>query len=141
TEFFMATAGPILAWANWSVRRLGATSVTRISCRCIIFVSGPAPTGIYALSLHDALPISQPRGEQEQPGGPRTSHDPPPLMRRSRSEEHTSELQSRGHLVCRLLLEKKHTLPGIDNVRRQPTGSRHQHASLTKSNSSSTIDH
>src|SRR5690625_1605385 len=31
------------------------------------------------------------------------------LMRRWRSEEHTSELQSRGHLVCRLLLEKKHT--------------------------------
>src|SRR5437870_10251878 len=31
------------------------------------------------------------------------------LMRRYRSEEHTSELQSRGHLVCRLLLEKKKT--------------------------------
>src|SRR5690625_3873621 len=29
---------------------------------------------------------------------------------RARSEEHTSELQSRGHLVCRLLLEKKNTL-------------------------------
>src|SRR5690625_5413842 len=32
---------------------------------------------------------------------------PRPTMTRSRSEEHTSELQSRGHLVCRLLLEKK----------------------------------
>src|SRR5690625_6647494 len=31
----------------------------------------------------------------------------PPRSRRPRSEEHTSELQSRGHLVCRLLLEKK----------------------------------
>src|SRR5437660_4941798 len=31
----------------------------------------------------------------------------PPPARRSRSEEHTSELQSRGHIVCRLLLEKK----------------------------------
>src|SRR5437870_11439963 len=33
-----------------------------------------------------------------------------------RSEEHTSELQSRGHLVCRLLLEKKKGLPGCDSV-------------------------
>src|SRR5690625_5669673 len=35
---------------------------------------------------------------------------PPPLVlsHRPRSEEHTSELQSRGHLVCRLLLEKTH---------------------------------
>src|SRR5439155_8864713 len=32
---------------------------------------------------------------------------PPRTLRRRRSEEHTSELQSRGHLVCRLLLEKK----------------------------------
>src|SRR5690625_5707502 len=34
---------------------------------------------------------------------------------RMRSEEHTSELQSRGHLVCRLLLEKKKKLTGIDD--------------------------
>src|SRR3712207_8616461 len=34
-------------------------------------------------------------------------HPPLPLVRRSRSEEHTSELQSRQYLVCRLLLEKK----------------------------------
>src|SRR5207253_5572895 len=40
---------------------------------------------------------------------------PPPLSTQrlsfSRSEEHTSELQSRGHLVCRLLLEKKKSAP------------------------------
>src|SRR2546429_7254741 len=38
-----------------------------------------------------------------------------PALRRSRSEEHTSELQSRLHLVCRLLLEKKknHRLPSV----------------------------
>src|SRR5437660_6846608 len=37
---------------------------------------------------------------------------------RQRSEEHTSELQSRGHLVCRLLLEKKKTEPeGFENFR------------------------
>src|SRR5690625_6824097 len=36
-----------------------------------------------------------------------THRGPPQVGRRRRSEEHTSELQSRGHLVCRLLLEKK----------------------------------
>src|SRR5207253_6853647 len=52
-----------------------------------------------------ALPVSEPAGE-ERPvlvidlGGSLTGR---------RSEEHTSELQSRGHLVCRLLLEKKKT--------------------------------
>src|SRR5437870_8239877 len=41
----------------------------------------------------------------------RRGHDYPPMrtQRAERSEEHTSELQSRGHLVCRLLLEKKKT--------------------------------
>src|SRR5207253_9396493 len=38
---------------------------------------------------------------------PRGVHVPHPPAARDRSEEHTSELQSRGHLVCRLLLEKK----------------------------------
>src|SRR5690625_5554748 len=38
---------------------------------------------------------------------PITSMSPLPISSRKRSEEHTSELQSRGHLVCRLLLEKK----------------------------------
>src|SRR2546422_1615914 len=59
------------------------------------------------LSLHDALPICQspvrvrvsgpPRAPLRDARGPRSSH---------RSEEHTSELQSRLHLVCRLMLEK-----------------------------------
>src|SRR5438876_4420604 len=75
------------------------------SCTSGFFFNDSAPTEIYTLSLHDALPIC----------------DPPPaglelrawesllysLWRRSRSEEHTSELQSPVHLVCRLLLEKK----------------------------------
>src|SRR3989442_15947955 len=79
------------------------------------FFNDTATTEIYTLSLHDALPICQsrvrgqschralatgytfslynyPRGDQNQ---------------QYRSEEHTSELQSRPHLVCRLLLEKK----------------------------------
>src|SRR3712207_7979908 len=98
------------------------------------FFNDTATTEIYTLSLHDALPIwrlgadaarrlgdgnrqpLQPEPHRDgrrdlRPGasvgrraGPRTEH---------RSEEHTSELQSRQYLVCRLLLEKKkkHELP------------------------------
>src|SRR5947208_8715308 len=64
-----------------------------------------ATTEIYTLSLHDALPIASRRS---RPSSSRVSPSPgtsrPGL---SRSEEHTSELQSPDHLVCRLLLEKK----------------------------------
>src|SRR6266550_8906150 len=64
------------------------------------FFNDTATTEIYTLSLHDALPISTP--------APRRSGKPRHCPRcHSRSEEHTSELQSRLHLVCRLLLEKK----------------------------------
>src|SRR2546422_9855731 len=77
------------------------------------FFNDTATTEIYTLSLHDALPISI--------AVPDTLHDPfvnPAKGARLRaarffsaptfrSEEHTSELQSRLHLVCRLLLEKK----------------------------------
>src|SRR2546422_4665573 len=80
------------------------------------FFNDTATTEIYTLSLHDALPILLPRvvpcldvrdgrvvkGVQFQ--HLRDAGDPA-----SRSEEHTSELQSRLHLVCRLLLEKKKT--------------------------------
>src|SRR5215475_16127166 len=64
------------------------------------FFNDTATTEIYTLSLHDALPISRaccPRSRW-------SSCRPTP---RARSEEHTSELQSRENLVCRLLLEKK----------------------------------
>src|SRR5207253_11295905 len=95
-----------------------------------------APPASYTLSLHDALPISLKRGIQGASSTncmalvpvwkPETSGivtRKPTIAPRSeialasrrfltgtsamRSEEHTSELQSRGHLVCRLLLEKK----------------------------------
>src|SRR3712207_8218752 len=91
------------------------------------FFNDTATTEIYTLSLHDALPIyhvagrrveranlveHQPlvaeceRGDDGRPqrrdGGRRG-----PLDALDRSEEHTSELQSRQYLVCRLLLEKK----------------------------------
>src|SRR5690606_41520530 len=87
----------------------------------------PLPTAIYTLSLHDALPISKDAATRPkdalrlQPAGgpPRCSSAGPPragsAMRPgraqrttgSRSEEHTSQLQSRENLVCRHLLEKK----------------------------------
>src|SRR5215216_7914587 len=64
------------------------------------FFNDTATTEIYTLSLHDALPIScsparRSNGNWSASGGS------------WRSEEHTSELQSPDHLVCRLLLEKK----------------------------------
>src|SRR2546422_10661465 len=70
------------------------------------FFNDTATTEIYTLSLHDALPISVParrRAARRPPHGDRPRAAP----LRERSEEHTSELQSRLHLVCRLLLEKK----------------------------------
>src|SRR5574337_2087874 len=66
------------------------------------FFNDTATTEIYTLSLHDALPICSNRS----PVSARRSR---PWCRRrdTRSEEHTSELQSPLNLVCRLLLEKK----------------------------------
>src|SRR3712207_9184327 len=92
-------------------------------CFSFFFFNDTATTEIYTLSLHDALPISPhrdvaggyapvrtPRGDQDR--GARRRLEPAeveserPLWCR-RSGEHTSELQSRPYLVCRLLLEKK----------------------------------
>src|SRR5687768_17991926 len=91
------------------------------------FFNVTTTTEIYTLSLHDALPIFAVRREGERPaeGGDDflatgddqllgivdRSHPQCAFLRRreeteTRSEEHTSELQSRLHLVCRLLLEK-----------------------------------
>src|SRR5690349_21966834 len=98
---------------------------------CSLFFShAPPPPELYTLSLHDALPISPPhrtsaaptpstsrRRAREartrmkvSPARPRPAWSPtagPVPARPPRSEEHTSELQSRRDLVCRLLLEKK----------------------------------
>src|SRR5207253_9808707 len=106
-------------------------------CSSLYISTAPSPSSIYTLSLHDALPILVVRGairaneshtfllrrDDEiaaldlgvlQPVGVALQFAvaPPFAARvvgplRKRSEEHTSELQSRGHLVCRLLLEKK----------------------------------
>src|SRR5204862_6392951 len=78
------------------------------------FFTDTATTVIYTLSLHDALPISLDWLFGVNPWGvsmvigmganyPKTPHS----VVAQRSEEHTSELQSRRDLVCRLLLEKK----------------------------------
>src|SRR6185295_20383315 len=69
---------------------------------CFFFFNDTATTEIYTLSLHDALPISR-VGRTDLHGDGRCIHH----CHEKRSEEHTSELQSRQYLVCRLLLEKK----------------------------------
>src|SRR6266498_5518792 len=73
------------------------------------FFNDTATTEIYTLSLYDALPISpdsaRPQfGTSARRAGVRLLRV---RLHPARSEEHTSELQSRPHLVCRLLLEKK----------------------------------
>src|SRR3712207_7023925 len=91
----------------------------------IFFFNDTATTEIYTLSLHDALPISdqeviRPLDDPVYPTGGlailRGNLAPDGCvvklsgkgrLRQERSEEHTSELQSRQYLVCRLLLEKK----------------------------------
>src|SRR3712207_8355715 len=100
------------------------------------FFNDTATTEIYTLSLHDALPICQTRrrgrpqrgAEQlDRAGAGRRHHRREhgaeglhlQLQRRisgRRSEEHTSELQSRQYLVCRLLLEKKKKITKICNT-------------------------
>src|SRR6266513_6142403 len=75
----------------------------KYSCLFIFFFfNDTATTEIYTLSLHDALPIYRPA-----PAGRALLRRQRGHRRAGRSEEHTSELQSRFDLVCRLLLEKK----------------------------------
>src|SRR3712207_9576908 len=80
-------------------------------CLFLFFFNDTATTEIYTLSLHDALPIwsrealtssSRAASRCTTPGSRCTGK-----ASTARSEEHTSELQSRQYLVCRLLLEKK----------------------------------
>src|SRR2546428_9572257 len=76
------------------------------------FFNDTATTEIYPLSLHDALPIWLTPDERVVVGRLRTAMVETIGCARvliQRSEEHTSELQSRSDLVCRLLLEKKKT--------------------------------
>src|SRR3989442_8730823 len=89
------------------------------------FFNDTATTEIYTLSLHDALPICLASASVTPVAG--VMRTPMLLVGTSalkaadfegmRSEEHTSELQSRPHLVCRLLLEKKkgHIMPPMSS--------------------------
>src|SRR5258708_29614086 len=89
------------------------------------FFNDTATTEIYTLSLHDALPIPSPtpRGVRESSAKLATvPHTRTAAMICVRSEEHTSELQSPDHLVCRLLLEKKKE--SASSSRRSSAGSR-----------------
>src|SRR5690606_40040180 len=105
------------------------TRLVELVFAAFLFSPEPATTDIYTLSLHDALPISNATGARccAWPGavpppwsaGPWSRPDSGATAKcssssfrfrsgtRTRSEEHTSELQSRENLVCRLLLEKK----------------------------------
>src|SRR5436309_10271649 len=76
-----------------------------------------ATTDIYTLSLHDALPISESRLHHRARRGRRAARGGRAhALGGVRSEEHTSELQSRENLVCRLLLEKKKHKQSLDYV-------------------------
>src|SRR5262249_61758826 len=107
---------------TWSDSRSSTPTRSSFARRAsFFFFNATAPSQIYTLSLHDALPIfgadgggDLGRGEapvlvaddaelhaRERAAGARLEHH--------RSEEHTSELQSLTNLVCRLLLEKKNT--------------------------------
>src|SRR5262249_60434785 len=99
----------------------------------LFFFHDPAPTEIYTLSLHDALPIYS--GSVRLGSNLELTISPPPRVRAwlsvqlgsrlsrcwsRRSEEHTSELQSLTNLVCRLLLEKKKQHNYVVNTAPQP---------------------
>src|SRR5271166_7057626 len=76
-------------------------------CLFSFFFNDTATTEIYTLSLHDALPICAVGERLAVTGNACHVGIDHHRISEDRSEDHTSELQSRGHLVCRLLLEKK----------------------------------
>src|SRR2546430_16331515 len=91
-------------------------AVTLLVCVFVFFFfNDTATTEIYTLSLHDALPICVFAAANVAYGSGLVDSGGPEYLpghttaNLSRSEEHTSELQSQSNLVCRLLLEKKKT--------------------------------
>src|SRR5262249_60709723 len=103
------SALPLAAPLQYLFHHASLPGVSPVPLLISFFVKHPVPPEIYALSLHDALPIcgipDQDRvglGERDERG-----HRGRARSARRRSEEHTSELQSLTNLVCRLLLEKK----------------------------------
>src|SRR5438445_6960373 len=101
--------------SSYRLRLAGVTSLS-LSLRSSL-INDPTTTQSYPLSLHDALPIWSAFSHQDYSGrarGPKRFSAGPATVggsaRWHRSEEHTSELQSRQYLVCRLLLEKKNRM-------------------------------
>src|SRR5437899_7944231 len=101
-------------------------------CALFLFLY-PAPAELFTLSLHDALPICSTCGALSRATATTVTYTGPvaipnpasvTLTATSRSEEHTSELQSLRHLVCRLLLEKKKRKAQARLPSRDPGGSR-----------------
>src|SRR5438034_11794744 len=90
---------------------VGVCMSTLSSSLFFFFFNDTATTEIYTLSLHDALPIwARKRGRSRRGSSGRARSAATSWWSwtcASRSEEHTSELQSHSDLVCRLLLEKK----------------------------------
>src|SRR5450432_4273969 len=91
------------SYLNLSLSNLHCIFIYLSSFFAFFFFNDTATTEIYTLSLHDALPIFL--GMDAGIAGVGAELDA--QADRRRSEEHTSELQSRSDLVCRLLLEKK----------------------------------
>src|SRR5690606_42037605 len=109
------------SWRHPSSRRPSAPSLTRSRSppRPLYFFCGnlprpPRSTLFPYTTLFRSIRVSFPPGTlpHEYPGNP-PSADPSQARPADRSEEHTSELQSRENLVCRLLLEKKKNRPAI----------------------------
>src|SRR5689334_25130728 len=96
-----------MTWTSW----VSLCNVSDVSCTICLLMKKTAPTKSYTLSLHDALPISPSARAttrpNRSPGAIRVAETRAALHESVRSEEHTSELQSQFHFVCRLLLEKK----------------------------------
>src|SRR5437762_11782794 len=102
-------------WCAIDTHYVFVSVLVQLVLRTLFFLHIPPPTDISPLSLHDALPIFRLADDGSYKPvfeAPRSA--PKPWLRYadakydfSRSEEHTSELQSPMYLVCRLLLEKK----------------------------------
>src|SRR5207249_5177416 len=117
------TGGVACRYVGWLALPTAGSIVVLFAC------PDPAATVIYTLSLHDALPISPEEKSRilpvkfwplasQRPSGLNWTSDPFRwTLARQRSEEHTSELQSRFDIVCRHLLEKKKPSLSIRTLR------------------------
>src|SRR6266508_2606839 len=117
-----SAARPADSWCSalsnppWWSTRMGASVDTAGSCSDetvrdtstagVVGTPGPVRAAHQARLMPSTSP-QHPAVARTRPSHPRRGWRVPTLQARPRSEEHTSELQSRGHLVCRLLLEKK----------------------------------